>query len=239
MDVGICDDDQECRVAILQLLKTQNVQIPINIFIFSTLEELLCTTQSLDLIFLDIEVGEENSLAYFSKYHILQRIPLIVLVSSHSCYITQSYQVAVFQFLLKPIYPEVFAQVFSACWKQYRKLQQICDLWDKQGRLWQVPLHKIVCIKSWQRKIVYYDRNETEYFGAASSLAAVLEELTSFGFCQIAKGCLVNLGYVINVEKQGVSIRLNNRARKLTIGKKYLEEAKRQHLRYLVAQEGN
>ena len=37
MDVGICDDDQACRAAILQLIKTQNVQIPINIFIYSTL----------------------------------------------------------------------------------------------------------------------------------------------------------------------------------------------------------
>lgn len=239
MDVGICDDDQACRAAILQLIKTQNVQIPVNIFIFSTLEELLCTTQSLDLIFLDIEVGQENSLEYFNRYHNLQRIPLIVLISSHSCYITQSYQVAVFQFLLKPIYPEVFAQVFSACCEQYRKLQQVCDLWDKQGRLWQVPLQRIVCIKSLQRKIIYYDTKESEYFGAASSLAAVLEDLKSFGFCQIAKGCLVNLGYVIDVEKQGVLIRLNNRVGKLTIGKKYLEEAKQQHLRYLVAQEGN
>jgi len=234
MDVGICDDDQACQLAISQLIKEQHVPEPINIMTFSTLEALLGQTKLLDLLFLDIEVGEVNSIDCLNQYKELQRIPSIVLVSSHSCYTTKSYQATIFQYLLKPVYPEIFEQVFSACYERYQRLQQICTLQDEHGLVWRIPLHKIVCIKIERRRLVYYDEEQKEYWGATQSLTRVLDKLKLFGFCQIAKDCLVNLAYVTSVENNFAVIKLKCQVGKLAVGKKYLEEAKRQYLRYLV-----
>lgn len=148
MNVGICDDAQECQLAISQLIEEQHVPEPINIMTFSTLEALLSQTKLLDILFLDIEVGEENSLECLSQHKELQEIPSIVLISSHSCYITKSYQAAIFQYLLKPVYPEIFEQVFSACYERYQRLQQICTLQDEQGLVWRFH-----CIKSCALKL--------------------------------------------------------------------------------------
>lgn len=234
MNVGICDDAQECQLAISQLIEEQHVPEPINIMTFSTLEALLSQTKLLDILFLDIEVGEENSLECLSQHKELQEIPSIVLISSHSCYITKSYQAAIFQYLLKPVYPEIFEQVFSACYERYQRLQQICTLQDEQGLVWRIPLHKIVCIKVERRRLVYYDEEQKAYWGTTQALTVVLDELKLFGFCQITKGCLVNMAYVTSMENNFASIKLKYQVVKLAVGKKYLEEAKRQYLRYLV-----
>lgn len=234
MDVGICDDNQACQLAISQLIKEQHAPETVNIMTFSTLEALLGQTKLLDILFLDIEVGEVNSIDYLNQYKELQEIPSIVLISSHSCYVTQSYQVTIFQYLLKPVYPEIFEQVFSACYERYQRLQQICNLQDEHGLVCRIPLHKIVCIKSERRRLIYYDEEQKKYWGTAQSLTVALDKWKLFGFCQIAKDCLVNLAYVTSIENHVAVIKLKYQISKLTVGKRYLEEAKRQYLRYLV-----
>lgn len=114
MYVGICDDELTIHTQVADLLKQQKWPVPIEILSFTSLDGLLEQYQSLDVLFLDIEVGTENSLEFLAKQQRMPRRPIIVLISSHSNYITRSYQISVFQFLLKPLQRELFNHVFWA-----------------------------------------------------------------------------------------------------------------------------
>lgn len=128
MYVGVCDDDRNSLIEVTQLIKAQEVLTPIKIITMSTLAELLEVQKKLDILFLDIEIGQENSLDFLNQFHNNIQVPTIVLISSHSCYVTRSYQVSVFQFLLKPLQLNLFTQVFADCYQRYIKLQQWLSL---------------------------------------------------------------------------------------------------------------
>ena len=124
MDVGVCDDDAQIRAQLITLLQNKNWPVPVQIQQFSTLTQVTAWPQPLDVLFLDIEVGQENSLLWLAQHQPLANDPLVVLISSHSCYVTGSYQVSVFQFLLKPLLPDLLYNVFGHCCQQYQRRKQ-------------------------------------------------------------------------------------------------------------------
>ncbi len=154
-------------------------------------------------------------------------------------YSLQAYQVTIFQFLLKPIQRDLFMYVFDRCCDQYQKLHQWRDLWDAQGKLWQIPLSKISYITKEQRRIVYVHMSGMYYYGVTNSLTAVEEDLLKYGFYRIAKSVLVNFHHVIKLEQSKVIVQCGSKRKELSIGAKYSESVKQSYLRYLAEQKEN
>lgn len=234
MQVGICDDDPQCRCFLKTLLKQGTICSEFMIINeFESLQQLTDYTQKIDILFLDIEVGNDNSLTYLSQTNTLAYNPIIVLVSSHTCYVTQSYDVPVFQFLIKPIQPELLTQVFMECQKQYINMQKHCTVQTEQGIERILPIQQIVCIKSDKQKIFYYATDQKWYYSKENSLANALKQLQYFGFCQIHKSYLVNFAFVIQIKEQAVTIQLGKKLSTLSVGKKYLTDTQQKYLQYM------
>lgn len=238
MFVGVCDDSIQDREEIIQNIKKQDSPVPVQILSFSAIYELEQSKQKPDVLFLDIEVGEENSIVYFQQSDLLSMIPVIVLVSSHSYYVTSAFTVPVVQFLLKPVQPELFAKVFMDCCKRYMQLQQYCEvtLQNQEKRIF--PLRQIAYIKSEYRKLIYTDILNRQYSGT-EGLQLTLNRLQPFGFCQIHKSYLVNLQFVTEITEKGVTVQLGNKEVSLPVGKKYLDTARQLYLKYLTVKGAN
>ena len=232
MYVGICEDDAEQMLALKKLVERQSAPVPVQILQFATLQQLELSRRLPDILFLDIEVGKENSIAYFEQSAKLSAIPIIVLVSAHAYYVTGSFTVPVHQFLLKPIQPELFATVFAGCCKQYMLLQQCCEVTSAQGAKLLLPLRTMVFIKSERRILTYTDVAENTYT-STDSLQSIYQKLKPFGFCQIHKSYLINMSHLVSLTEQEVTLRLQNKSIILPVGKKYADTAKRQYLQYL------
>lgn len=232
MYVGICEDDLQSMLHLIQLIESQHCPVPIHIVQFATLQQLEQSKQIIDLLFLDIEVDSDNSIVFFSQSDKLATIPIIVLVSSHSYYVTNSFTVPVSQFLLKPIQPELFAKVFHNCCNRYMLLQQYCEVTTAQGMEQLLPLRTMVMIRSKQRLLHYTDSNDITYTGT-ESLKATYQRLKPFGFCQIHKSCLINMAFLVSLTEQEAIIKLQNKSTILPVGKKFSSTAKQQYLQYL------
>lgn len=238
MYVGICDDELTIHTQVADLLEQQKWPVPIEILSFTSLDGLLEQYQSLDVLFLDIEVGTENSLEFLAKQQRMPRRPIIVLISSHSNYITRSYQISVFQFLLKPLQRELFNHVFLGCCKQYLWMYQSCAVRTANGIDLVLPLGEIACVKSQRHQISFYDASLQQYYGTASSLAIVLRRLRFFGFCQVHKSYLINLEFVHTLTDEAVLLKTSKKMVSVPIGIKYRSEVKQYYLQYL-AMKGN
>lgn len=232
MYVGICEDDAEQMLTLIKLIEAQPSPAPIQILPFATLQQLEQSSNKLDMLFLDIEVGKENSIAYFEKSAKLSAIPIIVLVSAHAYYVTSSFTVPVHQFLLKPIQPELFASVFAGCCKQYMLLQQCCEVTSAQGVEQLLPLRTMAYIKSERRMLSYTDIDNNTYTGT-ESLQSIYQKLKPFGFCQIHKSYLINMALLVFLTEQEATLSLQNKSIILPVGKKYADTAKQQYLQYL------
>lgn len=239
MQVGICDDDAQCRNYLKSLLQENNIFTePIIISEFSSVQQLSNQLKKVDILFLDIEVGTENSLTYLAQTILLQNYetlnePIIVLVSSHPCYVTQSYQLPIFQFLLKPVQPALFAKVFIDCQKQYLQMHKHCTVQTEQGVDRILPLKQIVCIKSEKQKIFYYADDYKWYHSKEGSLLHVVEQLQYYGFCQIHKSYIINLAFLSQLKNDSVTLSINHKTTTLPIGEKYSDHVHQQYLQFL------
>lgn len=240
MYIGICDDEEIHINEIMQLLKQQKLEIPMAIVPMTSLQEVMKWVQELDVLFLDIELGNENSLEYLKQHAQMFASTMIVLVSSHTCYVTKSYQVSVMQFLLKPIRYEQFEFVFHECYQKYRKLQQLIELKDVKGEIWQVSLQKVVCVKYTKRRLIFYLDNNNLYFGPSNiSLSKLMnEKLKFFDFGQAKKDCVVNLAYITEFNENEILIKFEQKTGRIGVSKKYLKELQTQYLRYIADMEG-
>lgn len=238
MFVGVCDDNRQDREELIQCIKKQDSPVPVQIFSFSTIHELEQCKQKPDVLFWDIEIGEENSIEYFQRSGILFSIPVIVLVSAYSYYVTNAFTVPVAQFILKPIQPNLFEKVFAECCQQYMRLQQYCEVTLRNQEKRIVSLRHIIFIKSEYRQLIYTDTLNRQYIGT-EGLKTVLNRLQQFGFCQIHKSYLVNLMFVSSITEKGVAIQLENKSLSLPAGKKYLNTARQIYLKYLAVKGAN
>lgn len=236
MYVGICEDDLQSMLHLIQLIEAQHCPVPIHIVQFATLQQLEQSKQKIDLLFLDIEIGTDNSIAFLAQSNKFTAIPIIVLVSSHSYYVTQSFTVPVSQFLLKPIQPELFAKVFHDCCNRYMLLQQCCEVTTAQGLERLLPLRTMAIIKSEHRLLHYTDIHNITYTGT-ESLQSTYQRLKPFGFCQIHKSYLINMAFLVSLTEQEATIRLQNKSTILPVGKKFASTAKQQYLQYLAEKE--
>lgn len=233
MYVTICDDDAQARTQLVTLLQSQNWPVPVQFQQFDTLPQLTDCSQPMDVLFLDIEVGQENSLAWLSQHQPLANHPLVVLVSSHSCYVTGSYQVSVFQFLLKPFIPALLFKVFGDCCQQYRRHKQYCEVKTESGLERYLPLRHVVCVKSERHKVMYYDIQLQPHYGTERSLLEALQRLQTYGFCQVHKSYLVNLAFITKIDDAKTTLQVEGKTVTLPAGAKYIATARQQHLQYL------
>lgn len=232
--VGICDDNQQDREALTQLIQGQHCCASVKIVVFSSLCELEHSKQKPDILFLDIEVGEENSIEYFHRSNALRLIPVIVLVSSYTYYVTSAFTISVDQYILKPIRPEIFKKVFSDCCRWYMQLQQYCEVSLDNQEKRTLHLSQIAYIQSENRKLVYTDILGQKY-STGGSLQLTENRLQQFGFCRIHKSYLVNLMFVTELPGKNIAVQLAEKKVFLPVGNAYSDIVRKQYLKYLVS----
>ena len=108
INVAICDDD----VATTGNLETMLQEIAKRNFVQTEMEvfwdgkKLIKAIENgtyFDIVFLDIEMGQEDGITVARRIRETDKSALIVYVTSHESYIQESFEVRPFRFLVKPV----------------------------------------------------------------------------------------------------------------------------------------
>lgn len=220
--IAICDDEKNIRAYLSSLVRKQGVECEIAEYV-SADEYLLDKTEH-DLLFLDIELGGEGSsmdgmgLARRIRGMALERQPVIIFVTGYEKYVYDAFDVGAFQYLLKPIDEQKFAEVFGRATAQIifeveQKKKTLVIRYDSGNRA--IPLDNIYYLESRNHKVVLYlKEGELEYYAKIGDL----EEELQGQFYRIHRGYLVNLSYVEGYDKTEVTL-VNGK--RLPLSKKY------------------
>ena len=233
--IAICDNEKDMQNYLFALVTRQNVECEVRAY--SAGEEYLAENQEFDLLFLDIKLqvpGDGLELAREIRDRRSVRQPLIIFITAYKEYVYDAFDVDAFQYLLKPVDEERFAEVFG------RAVRQILtgDRQQKQPLVIQyagasraVSLDSIYYVESQGHKVVLHMAGEKlEYY---AKLGALEEELHG-QFFRIHKGYLVNLSFVDGYSKSAVTL---NNGEKLLISKYKYADFVKAYLEY-VAREG-
>ena len=208
--IAICDDEANIRTYLSSLIEAQSC--PCEVVEYASAGDCLADHREFDLLVLDIELSPDRSgldgmaLARKIRECTTGTQPVIIFVTGYERYVFDAFDVGAFQYLLKPVDEEKFAQVFS------RAVAQIGIAREKPGRVLTlqsantsrtVPLDSIYYIESSNHKVELHLKNgEFACYAKIGDLELELHDQ----FFRIHKGYLVNLSYVAGYSKTEVTL---------------------------------
>ncbi len=231
---AICDDEANIRAYLSALIQAQ--PYPCEIVEYASAGDCLANHREIDLLFLDIELNPPGTgldgmaLARKIRERDSTTQPVIIFVTGYDRYVFDAFDVGAFQYLLKPVNEEKFAQVFA------RAVAQIETGRVKPGRVLTlqsanasrtVPLDSIYYIESSDHKVILRLKDgEFTCYAKIGDLELELQDQ----FYRIHKGYLVNLSYVSGYSKAEVTM---TNGEKLLLSKYKYQDFVKAYLRFL------
>ena len=234
MRIAICDDEAPTRTYLASLIRAQDR--PCEVVEYASAGDCLADHRGIDLLFLDIELNAAGpdgmALARQIREQSAVTQPVIIFVTGYERYVFDAFDVGAFQYLLKPVDEEKFAQVFARAVKQIeagRVQPQFSHALTLQsaGTSRTVPLDSIYYIESSNHKVVLRLKD-----GGFSCYAKIRDLEAELGdqFFRVHKGYLVNLAYVEGYSKTELTL---TNGEKLLISKYKYQDFVKAYLRFV------
>ncbi len=234
LKIAICDDEKNIRTYLSALVRKQGMECEITEY--ATAEDYFSGGEEYDILFLDIELDcpepGMDGMGMARRIRGMEDIkqPIIVFVTGYEKYVYDAFDVGAFQYLLKPVDEQKFAEVFKRAVKQAvsdaeQGKKVLVVQYGSTGKT--IPLNDIYYMESQNHKIaVHFKDGVLEYYAKIGDL----EEELQGQFCRIHKGYLINLSYVDEYNKTEVTLTNGD---KLLISKYKYEDFVKAYLRFM------
>ncbi len=206
--IAVCDDEKNIRSYLVSLIKKQGREC--SIMEYASADEYLADGREHDLVFLDIEMDGSGAgldgmgLARYIRGMGAQKQPIIIFVTGYEKYVYDAFDVGAFQYLVKPVGEQKFAEVFSRAVGQIlseaeQRKKKLVIQYGGEGKA--IPLNDIYYMESRNHNIVLYLKSgNIEYYAKIRDL----EEELAGQFYRIHRGYLINLFHVEGYDRTEV-----------------------------------
>ncbi len=221
--IAVCDDEKNIRSYLVSLIRKQDIEC--SIIEYDSADAYLLDGREHDLIFLDIEMDDFGTglngmgLARHIRGMEVQKQPVIIFVTGYEKYVYDAFDVGAFQYLVKPIDEQKFAEVFGRATGQIvseaeQRKKKLVIQYGGEGKV--ILLNDIYYMESRNHNIILYLKNgNIEYYAKIGDLEKELAEQ----FYRIHRGYLINLFHVEGYDR--TEVRMANGDRLLLSRYKY------------------
>ena len=221
--IAVCDDEKNIRSYLVSLIRKQDIEC--SIIEYDSADAYLLDGREHDLIFLDIEMDDFGTglngmgLARHIRGMEVQKQPIIIFVTGYEKYVYDAFDVGAFQYLVKPIDEQKFAEVFGRATGQIvseaeQRKKKLVIQYGGEGKV--ILLNDIYYMESRNHNIILYLKNgNIEYYAKIGDLEKELAEQ----FYRIHRGYLINLFHVEGYDR--TEVRMANGDRLLLSRYKY------------------
>lgn len=198
MRIAICDDEKNIRELIANKVVKQYPDA--EIIFFQSGEELLLVDESIDILFLDIQMSGIDGMETARELRKKDKSVILIFVTAVEEYVFQAFDVGAFNYIVKPIDDGKFSDVLHRAVDEWSS-QNINEkepaeryvLINNSGVHTKVILDEIVYAEVFNRKVVIHKLDgEIEYYGKMSDL----ESLAGDSFFRPHRAYLINFKYV-------------------------------------------
>lgn len=219
----IDDDEMSCRVledyvnrtSFLELLHTFNNAVDAINFIKEG--------NSVDLIFLDIEMPEMTGIDFLNT---ITNPPQIIIVSSREKYALEAFEYSVTDYLLKPLnYARFFKAANKALESSAKNIQDTDEkeiFIRKSSSLIKIKYSEILWVEALENYVVINTRNDK--FTIHFTMKAIENQLPNSIFKRVHRSFIVNVREIFSIEDNSVVIKLSEGRKIIPIGKSYKEK---------------
>lgn len=222
--VAICDDDIAITGSLESMLHgiAKKRFIPVDTDVFwkgKHLVEAVENRACYDVIFLDIEMGNEDGITVARRIRETDKNVLIIYVTSHESYMQESFSVRPFRFLVKPVETVQMMECFMDAYEEISSADSYFR-YSYQRLNHKVLLKDIYYFESRRRKIyIVTEKGMLEFYEKLSEVEESLKSSKGI-FLRIHQSFLVNyrhiegLAYDIVIMDDGKRIPISEDRRK-------------------------
>jgi len=223
MNCIIIDDDHLSRTIIENFIdKTDSLNLigsfesPLDSFQIFDKEE------SVDLIFLDVEMPEMSGLEFLNT---LDFSPMIIIVSGEEKYALESYEYDVVDYLLKPISLPRFYKSISKAQKLFQDKENISNypeeifIKKKNSTLVKLKYDDILWVEALENYVTI--NTATDKFTIHFTMKAIENKLPVSAFKRVHRSYIVNIKQISEIEDSNILLKVGNKTKAIPIGKSY------------------
>lgn len=202
INISICDDCEEDALRIKRIIEKQ-YQNTVKIDIFLKGKYLLESKKYFDIVFLDIELTDENGIDIGNRLKEKFYQTIIIYVTSYSSYYSDAFSVHAYQYILKPFEEYEIKKVLDEAIGQVTKMQSqntICL--DVNNEIVVLVLRDIIYFEFVERKVKVVTKNGDKYLRI--SLKTIYERVKEYNFGMPHKAFLVNFYYVKGIKNNEI-----------------------------------
>lgn len=219
----IDDDEMSCRVledyvnrtSFLELLQTFNNAVDAINF--------MKEGNSVDLIFLDIEMPEMTGIDFLNT---ITNPPQIIIVSSRDKYALEAFEYSVTDYILKPInYARFFKAANKALESSTKNIQDADEkeiFIKKSNSLVKIKYSDILWVEALENYVVINTRGDK--FTIHFTMKAIENHLPNSLFKRVHRSFIVNIREIFSIEDNSVVIKLPEGKKIIPIGKSYKDK---------------
>lgn len=227
--IAILDDENKIRMEMENLLsniqKTLDVNLKISLFekaqnLMSEMEE-----QVYDIVFLDIELGDDNGIKIAEI--LKKKYPMVVIafITGHYQYVYKVFDVRPCGFIRKPLQRDDVEHTLNIALRE-------CDAeamlkYFNKGRFYKIFLNDIYYITSEKRKIYIRKMGETVDFYIKIKEIEETLQAQSCNFLRISQSVIINVKYLKEMSYKEVVIETDSKEVTFNISQKYQVQVRR------------
>lgn len=199
--IAVCDDEEIIASDIEKRLHklSREMDIPVDVDVFFDGETLtdyvLGQRVRYDIIYLDIEMKNENGVDAARKIRLIDKKVLLIYITNHESFAKEVFEVSAFRFITKPVSDAVFEKYFISAVGEIRKAPHFFQYQYNKVH-YKLFLDEIIYFQSDKR--ITYINTETEVRKCYEKLNAIEKRLKQSGICffRTHQSFLVNPLYV-------------------------------------------
>lgn len=156
---------------------------------------------TVDVVFLDIDMPKLDGLTLSRVINTLDQVPILVFISAHKEYALDAFQVAAFDYILKPYSQERIVSTLnrlesSGTVKNTKYINQKLSLW-KDDKLYVVNIGDIYYCQSDEREVII--GTDKEEYRITSTISGFYEKLPGESFFRCHRSYIVNVDKIIEI----------------------------------------
>jgi DNA-binding LytR/AlgR family response regulator len=202
----IIDDDPKMLEKLKHALEAHHIK---SIFTFTSTKN--CSPELISkasLIFLDIEMPDDNGMEFAKRIRKNDADKKIIFISSHEQYVFDSFAAQPFYFIRKTDFENDFAKAMQM-YRDDLKRNKKFFLVKQEGKLKKIEYSSIMYAEKYKNNVLLY-LNDGSQIILSKSLKTLMDELDD-GFVLINRSVIVNLYYLTKIEDIYVNMADGNR----------------------------
>ncbi|MCR5148500.1 MAG: LytTR family DNA-binding domain-containing protein [Eubacterium sp.] len=230
ISIAVCDDDLSCHHKMASFcdifFKEKSVDYEFHSY-YSGEEILEEHEKNIDLLFLDIEMGEVDGIEAMKRIESMPNIHRIIFISSHLELIGDAFGYKPIGFIVKPIDQNIILKKLDDLYHRIKK-DSVIEFNDSESiRVYRKS--DVVFIKADSNYVTVVTQNDEKILSC--TLKKCEEQINGLPFLRVHKSYIVNLCYVKKISAGNVFLKSGIT---IPVGRSYSEMVKKEYQKYLI-----